>query len=147
MREIKFRAWDREKKHMFFDLRGIVSLFRLLLPRFVLPYVSRRKECFESFLEKKGCELMQYTGIKDKNEKEIYECDVIQITWLYKGKIERRIGEIRWNSPYTCWMIHWMYDSSGEVLGEQILGTQNGRPLEYSLDIIGNIYENPELIK
>lgn len=99
MREIKFRVWDELQKQM----RQVD-----LLP---LPYKDV---------------LMQYTGLKDKNGKEIYEGDVVKI-----DGDKKYIGEIKWNVL-------------GFVCDYGIDGIKNHLP-DY-VEIIGNIYENPELL-
>ena len=71
---------------------------------------------------------MQYTGLKDKNGKEIYEGD------LLKQKII-----VKWNEKFASWCLYregWMFT---HWFGESC------NPEE--CEIIGNIYENPELLK
>lgn len=105
MREIKFRAWDEENgmyvvQNLYFDKEGNLAM----------PYHT----------EKMGVYVMQYTGLKDKNGKEIYEGDIVYSTY-YRHNIE--IEDI-----FT--MYKWFdYPESEEF------------------EIIGNIYENPELLK
>jgi hypothetical protein len=71
--------------------------------------------------------LMQYTGLKDKNGEEIYKGDIV------KSK-HGQIGEVIWEN--LMWLVSWIEPEYDSYLYEVI-----------SCDIIGNIYENPELLK
>ena len=88
--------------------------------------------------------LMQSTGLKDKNGVEIYEGDIVQSTWYdvdnnpYKKK-----GEITFvGAQYVI-----VYDSQFDVETGEI--TYDAHSLTYAEDaeVIGNIYENPELLE
>lgn len=69
--------------------------------------------------------IMQYTGLKDKNGKEIYEGDIVDT--------ENGIYEVLWYGEGACFRFH-------------ILGSLES-PLNYDdIKVIGNIYENPELL-
>jgi len=71
MREIKFRAWDREEKNfIYFDaLNGILS------------------KCDETYLRRCVGRFEQFTGLHDKNGKEIYEGDIV-VTDYGTGPVE-----------------------------------------------------------
>lgn len=92
----------------------------------------------------KGVILMQYTGLKDLKGVEIYEGDIVQSTWYdvdnnpYKKK-----GEITFvGAQYVI-----VYDSQFDVETGEI--TYDAHSLTYAEDVevIGNIYENPELLE
>lgn len=115
MREIKFRAWDKVYKH--FHEGDLV-----------------RDYVIGEFIDNPEYEVTQYTGLKDKNGKEIYEGDIVNRYANAFGEIGTFItGEIK---MYEC---AWWIDRECETAplwGEMI-----------ELEVIGNIYENPNLIK
>lgn len=83
--------------------------------------------------------LMQYTGLKDKNGKDIYESDVV----VLKSNRHKLIVEYR----RGCYeLVHQYKDLKGNIIDEYCQPI-DGMVTEDALQVIGNIYENPELIK
>ena len=125
MREKKFRAWEKDKKEMFYF--GLNCLD-----------ISIMTDKWGESPQDKGFEIMQFTGLKDKNGKEIYESDYVFIEDFYIGdKIQ--IGgkcEVKWNEDGFSLFIE----------DEYICGLWDAVN-NYSGEVIGNIYENPELLK
>ena len=125
MREIKFRAWDKDRGKMchfgLFDLDGHYS------------YVDYYRIPDE-------CPVMQYTGLKDKNGKEIYEGDIVEFgevgDRVKKEIVFEESGFITVN-PYE--------DGPGFIptLGFFLEDDDEG----YNIIVIGNIYENSELLE
>ena len=109
MREIKFRAWHNAKKEMQF-----YEFLTYAPPNYM------------------ALDLMQYTGLKDKNGKEIYEGDVLE--WEDRRVIDSRVIEFSDGG-------FWLVGKTNEPWKERFM------PSEPTREIIGNIYENPELIK
>jgi hypothetical protein len=126
MREIKFRAWDKRHKEMC----PVVSLtwwndYATLTAALGPPIKT-------SNLDPADFELMQYTGLKDKNGKEIYEGDILLRerrnfpVEFYQGKCGPCVGD-----NIMVWRLAAFHNS------------WNGPEVE----VIGNIHENPELIE
>ena len=117
MREIKFRGWDKKEKR-FVELDG--GNYYLVASSHGLVSVRKSGEW-----DKERYELMQSTGLRDKNGKEIYEGDILQVSTPDKGWR----GSVSWAT--RGWRLNdtdlWRYEIS-------------------CIEIIGNIYENPELI-
>ena len=128
MREIKFRAWDKEDKRMIVDEQEFIPL--KVTNKGVLKLSPFHKENLWEISDAKRFELMQYTGFKDKNAKEIYEGDIIR--W---HDIETFDYLITYTDGVFC--LNEMPDSNfwhhREIISER-------------WEVIGNIYKNPELL-
>ena len=119
MREIKFRVWDKINKDMF-NVESINFQER----RVYKDTVSYRK--FEDI------DLMQYTGLKDKNNKEIYEGDILFESFGERNyKVVFKNGSFR--TEFEGYFDEYSFDLIDVVLD--------------LCEIIGNIYENPELME
>lgn len=125
MREIKFRAWDLKTKTMH-TVENINFCGRETV---TVQYNPVKKICLDSVL------LMQYTGAKDKNGVEIYEGDIIR---HQSGKYGTDF-EIKW-SPILCGFTA-MQIESGHPSPQLNQGTMS------YFEVVGNIYENPELVE
>ena len=126
--EIKFRVWDKTNKYMKTTNQAVSTIIK----NFIL-----------NNLDKKNYVIMQYTSLKDKNGKEIYEGDIIKgeilvVKWnevMHKDYIDNIAIPptlVKWEKfgfmPFISWISRYL-----DVL-------------ELDIEVIGNIYENPELL-
>ena len=121
MREIKFRAWHKEEKIMG-EVLGIDILHKEIF------FSNEDADCY-GHTDFKDIELMQYTGLKDKNGKEIYEGDIV----IHYSKMHKII----FNAEEARFVLR---DDEFEL--ETPFTNNNNKRME----IVGNIYENPELL-
>lgn len=132
MREIKFRVWDKYGKYMRYlgdDSHDSIEFF---VENRASYYNLQCGDCGASTTEEDCDEygfspLMQYTGLKDKNGKEIYEGDIV------------RLPE---DEDYKYYSIIYSKNRLGFTLSNGC-----GFGLSYGIEVVGNIYENPELLE
>lgn len=115
LRDIRFRAWSALDNKM---------------------YVCDMEEDIQDYFKHDdGISLMQYTGLKDMNGKEIYEGDILK-----RDNSDHPMGDyvsdVIWSKDKACWMLKDAYCS-----GQRHLWRHANR-----MEVIGNIFENPNLL-
>ena len=129
MKETKFRAWDKENKKMV----SIISLHNPFYLPFCVYSTSQSSDGITE-LDYDKCEIMQFTGLKDKNGKEIFEGDVVKLKFEginFISEIKKVI-----NKFHNGFVYYW---KDGEYSFAEY-------PAEIC-EVIGNIYDNPELLE
>ena len=129
MREIKFRVYIKKTKEML----PVVSIVQMNNEEWlrVFPQWYDR-----NFLESEwDIALMQYIWLRDKNGKEVCECDIVEYSiewgyWQKDYKINRIVEYKEWHyNPF----VHWHEEFTQKTYPE-------------CCEVIGNVYENPELV-
>jgi len=143
MREIKFRAWDEDAEIMYYsddktppnqseccfvfeDGNPCCYVYDLVQPSdlYEAPYTEGEKLN----------NIMQFTGLKDKNGKEIYDNDILD-AYPPDGKFLRTM---KWNSKLAGYQLPFSDGSGTQLLTRQMC-------LKY--EVIGNIHENPKFLQ
>ena len=137
MREIKFRAYI--KKDYNKELIGKtleISSIHLKKNKVIIGYSINKSNYGNKSFNYEDIELMQYTGLKDKNGKEIYEGDIVSFN--LKSDSE--------GQPYIIGYIEYQTTFSGY----RIMSFEGSFALDYNIkdvEVIGNIYDNKNLLE
>lgn len=130
MRDIKFRCWDTENKEM-------LEVQELDYEDSYNGQPMIRTTMYSDYFDTEDMILMQYVGLKDKNEKEIYEGDIVK----FRFKDDREefpdlIGYIEYQTTFTAFII---------------MSNQGSFKIDITeikfIEVIGNIYKNLELLE
>lgn len=136
MRPIKFRAWLKEKKVMAEYVSHMKHAPDCGVFEISVPFDESGQNTFRKLHSIDEFDLMQFTGLLDKNGKEIFEGDIVEnsakIAWVIEFNIEQ--GRYRYFRP----------ENSLDEVRRTGFGLTNNQ--SKVLKVIGNIHENPELI-
>lgn len=127
MRDIKFRAWDNENEYMITSKQGVFTALQYYMN------ITRQDDGYYNdgglLSPIKGkYSLMQYTGLKDKNGKEIYEGDILKGTFYgFMAPEYDFVFSVYWDEKEKGFMANYFEPSECEV--------------------IGNIYDNKDLLE
>lgn len=141
MREIKFRLWNLKNKYMFSNDNE-----ELLLNIDGSSLWGHKIHYYDGtdLLEIDNFEIMQYTGLKDVNDVEIYEGDIVKRTYLFDGAFGKtHIGEVVYDKEYARYVI----SKPKKYIEPKTEGLGDTLSYRSTYEVIGNIYNNPELLE
>lgn len=136
MREIKFRCWDKREKEMLDEVEKTYDWESM-------PFCNGENDHYA---------LMQYTGVKDKNKKEIYFGDYgrLHIKVTHDDGIHEEYcwGYVKGSFSQGLWVVKnkEQYFSRDGVLGPINNTVGKSKLAGYRFEVSGNIHENPELL-
>lgn len=123
-REIKFRAWDKENQKMM-----KVSSLHLENKEISV----KENGTFHLFRMK---DLMQYTGVKDKNGTEIYEGDIVKI--LKSEGYGEYYEQVKYTGKIECCVSEFRVQPLNLRLSDESI---------VEIEVVGNVCEHPELLE
>ena len=129
VREIKFRAWDKNDRRFLSEDDNVPNFLNLVPCQSTGQFIPMYMEIEELNIYDTDIILMQYTGLKDRSGTEIYEGDIVED------------DSSRYQVMYHAdgFYLHSTYDPD-----DMLLQLRHAYTLS---EVIGNIYENPELLE
>ena len=136
-RVIKFRAWDKRTECYLYDIQDAYDTLSGHVKYDDGENACYDEDCFGDFLDNDRYVVEQFTGLRDKNGRSIYEDDIVKMHQVVLSP-DDKIGWVEYTAQYgysirfgnrRCRQSDWANDEVAKY------------------EVIGNIWENPELLE
>ena len=129
MEEIKYRVWDKN-----LSLLAEVYAINFTAQYVIYHGVDYQNKPILRYIYFTDCILMQFTGLKDKNDKEIYEDDILKTKGIIKGEVVFRTG---------CFRIDYFDIQNFDSYSDYLWFFKH----KFKIEVVGNKHENPKLLE
>ncbi|MEE6739645.1 YopX family protein [Lacticaseibacillus paracasei] len=134
-REIKFRAWDKVHECYLYDVQNAYDTLSGCVKDENGEDAGYDEECFAGFLDNDQYVVEQYTGLHDKNGREIYESDIVRTGNDNIGDPEPMSGQVIMREG------SWLIENEKKQEAMELFSEITSR------EVIGNIFEDKQLLE
>ncbi|HAT4312922.1 TPA: hypothetical protein I9097_000154 [Clostridium perfringens] len=154
-RELKFKIWDKEQKR-FLEINWEGEDTRHTKGKANICYSDRVYVTLSGYVNEDGwpyevdADILQYTGLKDKNGKEIYEKDIIKVNInnkTFNAWIVFEMGSFMIANDDISYYIDDNWNDNVKCLSELAWEQEEFEDRIYCLEVIGDTYQNIDLIE
>lgn len=152
-RDIKFKIWDKEQKK-FLEINWEGEDTRHTKGKANICYSDRVYVTLSGYVDEDGwpyevdADILQYTGFEDTKNKEIYEGDILHVTKVSMCGVDKyNVAEYNTDVKWEDGAFVIKGDADVECYDTWLAAYNNPDSPQIEIEVIGNIYENPELLR
>ncbi|MDU1966879.1 MAG: YopX family protein [Clostridium perfringens] len=150
--DIKFRVWDKTSDSMLYqdDFERVEIDTKNKMVTLIAEEESDKSHYVLDYEDGIEAEIMRYTGLKDKNGKEIYEKDIVKVTInnkTFNAWIVFEMGSFMIANDDITYYIDDNWNDNVKCLSELAWEQEEFEDRIYCLEVIGDTYQNIDLIE